>query len=74
MLLIYTHKTYIKETTQTDKPASFLNIYFKFDTNGHPATKLYDKIYDLKVIKYFIPHLGSNITTAPEIGIFISHN
>jgi hypothetical protein len=35
MLLIYTHKIYIKETTQTDQPALFLHIYFKFNTNGH---------------------------------------
>jgi hypothetical protein len=49
MLLIYTHNIYIKETTQTDQPSSFLNIYFKFDNNGHPAIKLCDQIYDLKV-------------------------
>jgi hypothetical protein len=49
MLLIYTHKIYIKETTQTDKPALFLHIYFKFNTNGHPVTELYDHRDDLKV-------------------------
>jgi hypothetical protein len=49
MLLIYTHKIYIKETTQTDQPASFLHIYFKFNTNGHPVTELYDQRDDLKV-------------------------
>ena len=55
MLLIYTHKIYIKETTQTDKPALFLHIYFKFNTNGHPVTELYDHRDDLKVtISHYI--------------------
>ena len=72
MLLIYTHKIDTKETTETASPASFFDIYLKFDINGHPANKLYDQRDDLKVIKYFIPHLGSNITIAPEIGVYIS--
>ena len=55
MLLIYTHKIYIKETTQTDQPALFLHIYFKFNTNGHPVTELYDQRDDLKVtISHYI--------------------
>ena len=65
MLLIYTHKIDTKETTETASPASFFDIYLKFDINGHPANKLYDQRDDLKVIKNIIPHLDSNITTAP---------
>jgi len=49
MLLIYAHKIYIKETTQTDQPALFLHIYFKFNANDYPVTELYDQRDDIKV-------------------------
>ena len=42
MLLIYTNTIYVKETTQTDQPALFLNFYFKFNANGHPVAELYE--------------------------------
>jgi len=51
MLLIYTHKIDIKETTETVSPALYFDIYLNFDTNGHPANKLYDQRDDIKVIR-----------------------
>ena len=43
--LIYPKELEKKEATET---ASFMDIYFKFDTNGQLSTTLYDKKDNLR--------------------------
>jgi hypothetical protein len=45
------------------------NNYLKFYTNDH---HLYDKKGDCNIAIIIIPHLDSNIPTAPAYGVYIS--
>ena len=48
------------------------NNYFKFFTNDHLSTSLYDKRGDCNITIINIPHIDSNIPTTPAYGVYIS--
>ena len=48
------------------------NNYLKSFTNDHLSTSLYDKRGDCKIAIITIPHIDSNIPTAPAYGVYIS--
>ena len=45
---IYPIELEIKDTTDTDRSASYLDLHLKIDSEGRLRTKLYDKRDDLK--------------------------
>ncbi|KAK3090002.1 hypothetical protein FSP39_008377 [Pinctada imbricata] len=63
----------VKETTETNNSASYLDIMLSYDTDGHMNTSLYDKRddFDFSIINF--PFLSSNIPSSPAYGVFISH-
>ena len=69
--LIYPKELEKKEATETASSASFLDIYFKFDTNGQLSTTLYDKKDNFKIAIINFQQLDSNIPTAPVYGVYI---
>jgi hypothetical protein len=48
--LIYPDELEIKDTTESDKSASYIDILLNIDSKGRLTTKLYDKGYDLTLL------------------------
>jgi hypothetical protein len=65
---IYPIKLEIKDTTDTNRSASYLEI----DSEGRLRTKLYDKTDDFNFPIVNFPFICSNIPAAPEYGVNIS--
>ena len=70
--MIYPPELEIKETTESDSSASYLDIFLKYDTNGHLSTRLYDKRDDFNFSIINFPYLDSNIPHSPSYGVYIS--
>jgi hypothetical protein len=69
--LIYPPELEVKETTDTDSFASFLDLYLEFDDSGRLSTKIYDKRdFHFKIINF--PNMCSNIPASPAYGVYIS--
>ena len=68
--LIYPGQLEIKDTTNTVKSASYLDLHLKIDTRGRLNTKLYDKRDDFPIVNF--PFLSGNIPMAPSYGVYIS--
>ncbi|KAK3093042.1 hypothetical protein FSP39_010438, partial [Pinctada imbricata] len=62
----------VKETTETNNSASYLDIMLSYDTDGHMNTSLYDKRDDFNFSIKNFPFLSSNIPSSPSYGVFIS--
>ena len=69
---IYPPELEIKETTESDSSASYLDIFLEFDSDGHLSTRLYDKRDDFNFTIINFPHLSSNIPLSPSYGVYIS--
>ena len=69
---IYPHELEIKETTESNRSASYLDILLSFDDNGHLNTSLYDKRDDFNFHITNFPFLCSNIPSSPAYGVFVS--
>ena len=69
---IYPYELEIKDTTDTTKSASYLDLYLEIDNDGRLKTKLYDKRDDFCFPIVNFPFLCSNIPAAPTYGVFIS--
>ncbi|KAK3087674.1 hypothetical protein FSP39_009018 [Pinctada imbricata] len=69
---IYPHELKIKETTESDRSASYLDILLSFDTKGHLNTPLYDKRDDFSFHITNFPFMSSNIPSSPAFGVFVS--
>ena len=69
---IYPFELEIKETTDTDKSASYLGLHLEIDSEGRLRTKIYDKIYDFNFPIVNFPFICSNIPAAPAYGVYIS--
>ena len=69
---IYPIELEIKDTTDTDKSASYLDLHLKIDSEGQLRTKLYDKRDDFSVLIVNFPFICSNIPAAPAYGVYIS--
>ena len=62
---IYPIELEIKDTTDTDTSASYLDIYLEIDSEGQVRTKLYDKRDDFNFPIVNFPFICSNILAAP---------
>ncbi|KAK3083072.1 hypothetical protein FSP39_013191 [Pinctada imbricata] len=69
---IYPSELEVKETTETNNSASYLDIMLSYDTDGHMNTSLYDKRDDFNFSVTNFPFLSSNIPSSPANGVFIS--
>jgi hypothetical protein len=69
---IYPIELEIKDTTDTDKSASYLDLHLKIDSEGQLRTKLYDKRDDFNFPIVNFPFICSNIPAAPAYGVDIS--
>jgi hypothetical protein len=63
---IYPIELEIKDSTDTDRYASYLDVHLEIDSEGWLRTKLYDKRDDFNV------PIVSNIPAAPTYGVYIS--
>jgi hypothetical protein len=70
--LIYPDEFEIKDTTESDKSASYLDILLNIDTNGRLTTSLYDKRDDFNFAIVNFPFLCSNIPLSHAYGMYIS--
>ena len=59
----------IKNITDTDRSASYLDQHLEIDNEGYLRTKLYDKRDDLN-----LPFICSNIPAAPDYGVYITRD
>ena len=69
---IYPIELEIKDTTDTDRSASYLDLHLKIDSEGWLRTKLYDKRDDFNFPNVNFPFICSNIPAAPAYGVDIS--
>ncbi|KAK3101641.1 hypothetical protein FSP39_005107 [Pinctada imbricata] len=69
---IYPSELEVKETTETNNSASYLDLMLSYDTDGHMNTSLYDKRDDFNFSITNFPFLSSNIPSSPAYGVFIS--
>ena len=69
---MYPAELEIKDTTESNTSASYLDLLLSIGRDGQLRTPLYDKRDDFNVhIKNF-PILNSNIPSSPAYGVFIS--
>jgi hypothetical protein len=68
---IYPIELEIKDTTEIDRSASYLNLHLEIDSEGRLRTKLYDKRDDFNFPIVNIPFICSNIPVAPAYGVYI---
>ena len=62
----------IKNTTDTDRSASYIDIHLEIDSEGPLRTKPYDKRNDFNFPIVNFPFVCSNIPAAPAYGVYIS--
>ena len=62
----------IKNTTDIDRSASYLDLHLEIDSEGRLRTKLYDKKADFNFSIVNFPFKCSNIPAAPASGVYIS--
>ena len=69
---IYPIALEIKDTTNTDRFASYLDLHLEIDSEGRLRTKLYDK-RDVSIFTYVnFRFICSNIPAAPAYRVYIS--
>jgi hypothetical protein len=68
--LIYPDELEIKDTTESDKSASYLHILLKIDSSGRLTTSLYDKRDDFDFAIVNFPFLCSNRPRSPAYGVY----
>jgi hypothetical protein len=69
---IYPIELEIKNTTDTDTFASYLDLHLEIDNEGRLRTKHYDKRDDFNFPIVNFPFICSNISAAPAYGVYIS--
>ena len=69
---IYPVEPEIKNTTDTDRSNSYLDLYIEIDSEGQLGTKLYDKRDDFNIPVVKFPFICSNIPAALAYGVYIS--
>ena len=70
--LIYPEELDIKDTTESDISASYLDILLNIDSNGRLTTTLYDTRDDFNFAIVNFPFLCSNTPLSPAYGVYIS--
>jgi hypothetical protein len=69
---IYPIELEVKDTTDTDRSASYLDLHLEADSEGRLRTKLYDKRDDFNFPIVNFTFVCSNIPAAPAHGAYIS--
>ena len=69
---IYPIELKIKDTTYTDRSASYLDLHLKIDSEGRLRTKIYYKRDDFNFPVVNFPFICGNIPAAPAYGVYIS--
>ena len=69
---IYTIELETKDTTDTDRPVSYLDLHLEIDSEGRLKTKPYDKRDDLNFPIVNFPFICNNNPAAPAYGVYIS--
>jgi hypothetical protein len=69
---IYPIELEIKDTTDTDRSTSYLDLHLEIDSEWWLRTKLYDKRDDIIYPIVNFPFICSNIPAAPAYGVYIS--
>jgi hypothetical protein len=69
---IYPIELEIKDATDTDRSASYLDLHLEIDSESRLRTKLYDKrdYFNFPIVNF--PFICSNIPTAPGYGVYLS--
>jgi hypothetical protein len=70
--LIYPDELKIKDTTESTKSASYLDILLNIDPNGRLTTSLYDKRDDFDFAIVNFPYLCSNTPFSPAYVVYVS--
>ena len=68
----YLVKSKIKDTTESNTSACYLDLLLSIGRDGQLRTSLYDKRDDFNFHITNIPFLSSNIPSSPAYGVFIS--
>jgi hypothetical protein len=69
---IYPIELEIKDTTDTDRSASYLDLHLEIDNKGRLRTKHCDNRDDFNFPIVNFPFICSNIPAAPACGVYIS--
>jgi hypothetical protein len=69
---IYPIELEIKDTKDTDRCASYLDLHLEIDSEGRLRTKLYDKRDDFNFPIVNFPFICSNLPAAPAYEVYIS--
>jgi hypothetical protein len=69
---IYPIELNIKDITDTDRCASYLDVHLEIDSEGRLRTKLYDKRDDFNFPIVNLLFICSNIPAAPAYAVYIS--
>jgi hypothetical protein len=69
---IYAIVLEIKDITDTDRSASYLDLHLDIDNEGCLRKKLYDKRDDFNIPIVKSSFICSNISAAPAYGVYIS--
>ena len=62
----------IKDTTDTNTSASYIDLHLELDSEGWLRTKLYDKRDDFNFLIVNFPFICCNISAAAAYGLYIS--
>ena len=69
---MYPAELEIKDTTESNTYASYLDLLLSIESDGQLRTSLYDKRDDFNFHITNFPFLSSNIPSSPAYGVFIS--
>ena len=69
---MYPAELEIKDTTESNTSASYLDLLLSIESDGQLHTSLYDKRDDFNFRITNFPFLSSNIPSSPAYGVFIS--
>ena len=69
---IYPIELEIKDTTDIDRYASYLDLHLEIDSEGRFRATLYDKKDDFNFLVVNFPFICSSIPVAPTYGVYIS--
>ena len=70
---IFPNELEVKDTTDTQKSDSFLDLHPETDNEGRLKTKLYDKRDNFTFPIVNIPFISINIPASPADGVYISN-
>ena len=71
-MYMYPPELEIKDTTESNTSASYLDLLLSIGRDGQLRTSLYDKRDDFNFHITNFPFLSSNISSLPAYGVFIS--